>query len=96
VCGREYVQAETGLDAETFDGRYDVCSMDMEPITGANYKSFLPSETAPVIAPGCCGHSDTLLPARLKCMALTLCVTARARAMRSWCANPSTMSSASR
>ena len=49
VCGREYVQAETGLDAETFDGRYDVCSMDMEPITWANYKSFLPSETAPVM-----------------------------------------------
>ena len=48
VSGRDYVQTETGLDEETFDGRYQVSSSDMEPITWANYKDFLPSDAAPV------------------------------------------------
>jgi len=48
VSGRDYVQTETGLDTETFDGRYQVSLSDLEPITWANYKDFLPSDAAPV------------------------------------------------
>mmetsp|Transcript_35928 Transcript_35928/g.52718 ORF Transcript_35928/g.52718 Transcript_35928/m.52718 type:complete len:459 (+) Transcript_35928:120-1496(+) len=46
---REYVQDETGMDEEVFDGRYELGKMDLQPITWQTYKNFFPAEGAPLV-----------------------------------------------
>ena len=93
VSGRDYVQTETGLDEETFHGRYQVSSSDLEPITWANYKDFLPSDAVPVALYStlvCCKPGEMRLTHYSECVTYTSCASTS-----SSCANPSTTNSVS-